>query len=120
VAYYLTSPQPDTLAVARTVLTTLTTFGGLILIVFVEPPTPFWTGGDDFSGDWRPTILAVILGVIYLLIMVIPSLREFFELSALRLVDYGVMAVLLLIWTLVLRFTWHAQIFTRFLRLDGA
>jgi cation-transporting P-type ATPase E len=120
IAYLLTTPQADALPLARTMLTTLTTFGGLLLIVFVEPPTQFWTGGDELSGDWRPTIVAAALAIVYILIMLVPSLRDFFELSALRFVDWGVIIALLLVWIFVQRFIWRTHIVTRFLRLGGA
>ena len=119
IGYELTAPPESALALARTVLTTVTTFGGLLLILFVEPPTQFWTVGDETSGDWRPTILAIVLGLVYIVIMLVPGLRDFFELTALSLSDWAVMVVSLVVWVFVLRFFWRAEIFTRFLRLDG-
>jgi cation-transporting ATPase E len=108
--------QARALDISRTVLTTLVTFGGLILVLFVEPPTPFWVGGDELSGDWRPTILSIILGLAYLGIMAFQPLRDFFQLSPLRLIDWLVVAVSLIIWTFALRAMWRADLFTRFLR----
>lgn len=110
--------QAQTLLTARTVLTTLTTIGGLILIIFVEPPTQFWVAGDDFSGDWRPTIMALVLIVIYIVIMLVPGMHEFFELAALDVKDWAIMAAVLVGWTLGLRFLWRTRIFARFLRLQ--
>ena len=49
------------LLVAQTALTTVCVFCGLLLVVFSKPPTPAWTGGDELSGDWRPTALAALL-----------------------------------------------------------
>jgi len=117
VAYFLTAPPADALALARTMLTTLTTFGGLILILFTEPPAPFWAVLDEPLADRRPTILALALGIVYVAIMLVPSLRDFFELTPLRLLDWSVMSVLLIGWTFGLRFIWRAQIFSRFLRV---
>jgi cation-transporting P-type ATPase E len=121
VADLLANPGADALGLARTVLTTLTTFGGLLLILFAEPPTSFWmTAPDDHIGDWRPAIVASVLGVSYIIIMLVPGLRDFFELSPLRLVDYGVIAVALVAWIFILRYIWRAHIFARFLRLKLA
>jgi cation-transporting P-type ATPase E len=116
VAYSLTTPTDDTLALARTMLTTLTTFGGLILILFAEPPTSFWAAFTEPIADWRPTILTLALGIFYILMLVVPSLREFFELAPLRVLDWVILIVLLIVWTFAMRFIWRAQIFTRFLR----
>jgi cation-transporting ATPase E len=118
IAYELTTPSDVALGLARTMLTTVTTFGGLLLILFVEPPIKFWVGGDEFSGDWRPTILAVVLGIVYVLIMLVPGLRDFFELTPLNLSNWAVTGVSLAIWVFVVRFLWRARIFARFLRLD--
>jgi cation-transporting ATPase E len=118
VYYELTAPSDVGLSLARTALTTVTTFGGLLLILLVEPPTKFWAGGDEFSGDWRPAMLAFVLGMVYIVIMVVPGLRDFFELVPLALNDWLITAGSLLVWLLVLRFLWRADIFTRFLRLD--
>ncbi|MFN2220238.1 MAG: HAD-IC family P-type ATPase, partial [Anaerolineae bacterium] len=51
--------------IARTALTTVTILCGLVLIPFVEPPTKAWVGGDVLSGDWRPTLLAAGMLVLY-------------------------------------------------------
>ncbi|MEJ2266859.1 MAG: hypothetical protein P8X95_25725, partial [Anaerolineales bacterium] len=66
--------------VARTGLTTITVLCGLLLIPFVEPPTAWWVGGDEFSGDWRPTLLAAGMLGGFALVMALPVLRSFFEL----------------------------------------
>lgn len=105
------------LAVSRTVLTTLLTLGGLLLLPLVEPPTHFWEGGDDYSGDWRPTWLALGLAVIYLVILFVPALRDFFELSTLQLQDFVFIGAALLAWLLALRFIWRARLLPRFLRI---
>ena len=44
---------------AQSALSAFLVFAGLLLVIFVEPPTPWWTGGDVLSGDWRPTWLAL-------------------------------------------------------------
>jgi cation-transporting ATPase E len=105
-------------SIAQTVLTTLITVGGLLLVIFVEPPTRAWVGGDEYSGDWRPTILAVALILIYGAIMLVPALRTFFELAQLNLKDYAIIGVLLVAWGFALRFIWRARLFDRFLGLN--
>jgi cation-transporting ATPase E len=105
--------------VARTALTTATVFCGLVLILFVEPPTPAWAGGDALSGDWRPTLLAVGLLGLYLLIVAVPPLRGFFELAPLRPADYGLLAAVVAVWALVLRFIWRADLLERLLAPEG-
>ncbi|MBN8591622.1 MAG: HAD-IC family P-type ATPase [Anaerolineae bacterium] len=122
---YILFPPPEIAAdevvsMARTVLNTLTVYGGLMLILFVEPQTPFWTGGDDLAGDTRPVVLTIIMGLTYAVILLVPGLREFFQLHVLRLVDYAAIAGALMLWGLLLRWMWRAKIFTRFLRLESS
>jgi len=119
-AYALADTGEDALLLSRTVLTTLTTFGGLILILFAAPPTVFWTTGlDKPTNDRRPAIVAVVLAVLYVVILLVPGLRDFFELFPLRLADYALIAALLVVWTFALRAIWRARLFARFLRLEA-
>ena len=98
---------------SRTVLTTTLTLCGLLLIPFVEPPTQGWVGGDVYSGDRRPTILAGLMLALFILIMVVPSFRDFFELSPLGLLDIAIILAVVAAWTFTLRFIWRARILER-------
>ncbi|MDX2077396.1 MAG: HAD-IC family P-type ATPase, partial [bacterium] len=103
---------------ARTALTTAIIFMGLGLIVFVEPPIHFLSGGSNFSGDWRPTISAgVMLGIYFLLVLIEPT-RQFFELELLSLNDYVLISGLVLAWGIALRFIWKFKVLERFLGIS--
>jgi cation-transporting ATPase E len=101
--------------VARSALTTATVLCGLLLIPFVEPPTDWWVGGDELSGDWRPSALAVAMLLLYALILAVPVLREFFELVPLRAIDYLWIALAVVVWALLLRVIWRRRLFERLL-----
>jgi len=103
---------------AQTALTTFTVFAGLLLVVFVEPPTRFFVAGDDFSGDWRPTLLSLGLLVGYLAIVLIEPLRSFFEMVALPSLAYVAIGLLTIVWMLVLRIAWRQRWLDRFLKID--
>nr|NIN65998.1 haloacid dehalogenase [Anaerolineae bacterium]NIN96169.1 haloacid dehalogenase [Anaerolineae bacterium]NIQ78001.1 haloacid dehalogenase [Anaerolineae bacterium] len=92
---------------ARTALTTVTVACGVVLIPFVEPPNSAWVGGDVLSGDWRPTALALGMFGVYAVVLAVPPLRFFFELSLLRPLDYVVIAIVVAVWALLLRFIWR-------------
>jgi cation-transporting ATPase E len=104
--------------VARTALTTATVLCGLVLIPFVEPPTPGWVAGDELSGDWRPTALALGMLGVYACVMGIPVLRDSFELVSLRLADYALIGIAVLVWGLLLRFIWRTRLLERLLSRD--
>ena len=109
--------QGEALAVARTILTSVTTLAGLVLIVFVEPPTQFWTGGDEYSGDWRPTIVAILLAILYIIILLVPNFRTTFELTELTRRDWIIVISVVALWAMIQRFLWRAKVFDKLLRL---
>ena len=74
-------------AVAQTALTVVSVLCGLLLVVFVEPPTPAWTGGEVLSSDRRPAILAAVLLAAFVAILTIPPMRDSLELSPLAPAD---------------------------------
>ncbi|MBI5666865.1 MAG: HAD-IC family P-type ATPase [Chloroflexi bacterium] len=108
----------EALAVSRTILTALVTLGGLLLLPLVEPPTRFWEGGDDYSGDWRPTLLAIALGAAFIIVLFVPALRDFFELAALQPQDFVFIGAALLVWLFTVRFIWRSRLLQRFMHLE--
>jgi cation-transporting ATPase E len=86
---------------------------GLLLVVFVEPPTPWWTGGDVLSGDGRPALLAMLLSAVFVMILTMAPLRDFFELSLLGLADWVVLAGVTGIWVLAVHRAWRARVLGR-------
>lgn len=103
---------------AQTALTVFTTWASLILVLFVEPPTQFFVGGDSFSGDKRPTLLAIALFIGFSAIFIIEPVRSFFELIALPWWAFGLLALVTLIWMLVLRIAWRQRWLERFLGVE--
>lgn len=106
------------LPVAQSALTTVTVLGGLLLIPLVEPPSPAWVGGDRLSGDPRPAWLAALLALAYLAMAAFPPLRQFADLAPLRSLDYLLLAGVVVLWGLALRFTWRARLLDRVLGTD--
>jgi cation-transporting P-type ATPase E len=104
--------------VAQSALTTFSVLCALLLIVFVEPPTPAWTGGDVFSGDWKPSIMAAGLFFAYVLIIAYDPLRQFFELAPLAIVDYLLISLAVAAWAFTARLVWRARLLDRFLGVD--
>lgn len=102
----------------RSALVTILVLGQLCLLPFLKPPTRAWVGGEPYSGDWRYTLMAIALLGIYLLIVALPPLREFFELSPLSLPGYLYIGLVAVEWCLLLRFIWRSRFFDRFLGVD--
>jgi cation-transporting ATPase E len=107
----------DDVALARTIVTVVAVLCGLVLVPFVEPPTLAWTGGDELSGDRRPSLLALALAGVLAVVLAVPALRSFFELSALAPRDLGIVALAVAGWAFALRAIWRNNLVRRFLGL---
>lgn len=105
---------------AQTALTMFTTLASLLLVVFVEPPIQFFVGGDEFSGDRRPTILMIGMFLVFLGVLFVEPLRHFFEMLILSQATYFVIIAAVAVWTIVLRAAWRGRWLERFLRLEPA
>lgn len=104
--YFLVSGDLD---LARGAATTAAMFCGLLLVVFAEPPTPAWVAGDAFSGDWRPTLVALGMVGLYGFIMGVPLLREFYGLTPLPGADLLGLSGVAGAWALAVRGLWRHQ-----------
>lgn len=102
----------------RTALVTILVLCELFLIPFLKPPTTAWVGGEPLSGDWRYSITALVLLVVYMTILAVPPLRKFFELASLSLLECLFLGLVALEWCLILRAIWRTRFLDRFLGVD--
>jgi len=103
---------------AQSSLVTFTLYCGLLLVIFAQPPLKIFVGGNEFSGDWRPTILAGIILVAYFVIIQVDPLRKIFNLEILTLVDYIMLGILAALWGVIMQLTWRYKLLDRFLKVD--
>ena len=109
---------------AQSTLAVFLVFVGLFLVIFAEPPSPWWTGGNPLSGDRRPTYLALALMAVFLVLLAVPPLRSLFALAPLDLPHIGLVALSLLAWLFAVRALWRTRFLVRVLgapsrRLDA-
>jgi cation-transporting ATPase E len=102
----------------RTALVIILVLCHLCLLPFLKPPTRFWVGGAPLSGDWRYTIAAAILFVIFLITIEFPPLRNFFHLAPLYWLDLVFLILVAIEWCLILRVLWRTRFFDRFLGVN--
>lgn len=102
----------------RTALVTILILCQLLLIPFLKPPTKAWVGGEPLSGDWRYTIMALVVLIGYLLILAVPISRRFFELAPLSPFDCLFLGFVAIEWCLILRAVWRTRFLDRFLGVD--
>lgn len=97
---------------ARVVATHLLITTGLLLVVFVQPPTEFWVGGDTLSNDKRPARFALILFFLFTLLTIVPYTSEPLDIQTLRPTEhYLILFAITAIWVLTLRALWRADWF---------
>jgi cation-transporting ATPase E len=113
---FLTTFAPQILA-AQTALSVFLIGAGLFLVIFVEPPTAWWTGGDALSGDWRPTYLAAGLAAAAVIVLLVPDLRAFFDLAPLTPLHVALILGCLAVWFVLLRLIWRRQWLEKWLGL---
>ncbi|MHB8960549.1 MAG: HAD-IC family P-type ATPase [Candidatus Limnocylindrales bacterium] len=105
---------------ARTALTAFLVFAGLLLILFVEPPTAWFAVAEPLTADRRPAILAIVLAVTFIATMVSGTARDFFSFGLPTPRDVALVVVAVVVWTLLVREAWRRQLVERFLGIaDG-
>lgn len=105
-------------AIPRTALVTILVLCQLFLLPFLKPPTTAWVAGEPLSGDWRYTMTSLILIMVYILILVLPPLRNFFELAPMDFSDLLFLGLVAVEWSLILRAVWRTRFLDRFLGID--
>ena len=101
---------------AQTALVTFFVLTGILLMVFADPPTRWFAGGSPFQhGQWLSTAGAVALIVGYYVVLLVPALREFFELVPLPTSFHVAILVTTVLWIFLQRYVWRANLLERFL-----
>jgi hypothetical protein len=102
------------IAYSRIVVTHLLVGTGLLLVIFAQPPSPFWVGGDTLSGDRRPAMMTIGLWFLFLILTIAPVTSRLMGLSTLRPTEhYLFVLALLAVWVAVQRSLWRAEWFRR-------
>ena len=107
-----------TLPRAQTVVISFLTVCGLLLVMFIEPPSRFWAGRDEPSGDRRPTWLAIVLLVGLLAIAFVPTLSGLFDLRPVKPLDAAVIVAAATVWVFLVRWAWRRRLLESFLGID--
>lgn len=103
---------------AQTALLTFFVLTGALLMVFAQPPAEWLAGGAKVSKNWLPALAAVALVVAYSAVLVIPGLRNFFQLVPLPASYYLIIIGATLAWAALLQLVWRRRTLERFLDLE--
>ncbi len=102
-------------AEARTALTSFLVFIGLFLVVFVEPPTKWLAVVEPRTADLRPTILAIVLALGYLVTLALPAARDFFAFAVPGPREAAIAVLAAVAWVPLIRVFWKRRLIERFL-----
>ena len=103
---------------AQTALTTFFVFSGIMLMLFADPPTKWFVGGSEYTGNKLVVIADDVLIVAYLILLMIQPLRAFFQLVPLPWIFSLVIGILTLVWMFLQRTVWRSNWLERFLDMD--
>jgi cation-transporting P-type ATPase E len=109
----------NALFMARNALVAFLVFCGLLLILFLKPPTRFWVGGAPLSGDWRYPLMALAMLSVFIVLLAVPGLRSLFDLQLLMPVDYLILALMAFLWALLVRLAWRYRWLEQFFKTDA-
>lgn len=99
--YYLA--HTGSVAIARSALITITTFCGTLLIPILAPSNRSGSAGRARLRDldWRPTVLAVAMTVLFGALMALPLARWFYEIEPIPAADVVRLGLIAIAWALV-------------------
>lgn len=80
---------------------------GLLIVLFAQPPSPAWVGGSSLNGDLRPAAMVIGLFALYILVIAVPGLRHFFELTTLPFSGYVMIGFVVAGWAIIVRTLWR-------------
>jgi cation-transporting ATPase E len=100
---------------AQTALVTFFVWTGVLLMWFAQPPIRWFAGGSPYRGS-RLVVLAA-LGLIagYYVILLVPALREFFELVPIPWQFHAMIILATLLWIVLQRWVYRKALLERFL-----
>ena len=103
---------------AQTVLTAVAVLCGLLVVLFVRPPSTMWQGGAPLARDWRVPVLVALLAVAGGFAFFHDGLRDFFMLAELGLMDIVVVLAATVAWAYGMHVFWQRGMLRRLLGLD--
>ncbi len=110
VVYEFFLPASGDVDLAQTALTITATGCGLLIILFLEPPTEGWVGATPLSGDWRPAALTAGLFGLFAASMAVPTARDFYELTLPDVWGFFMIALVIIAWAYSIRAVWRANL----------
>ena len=92
-----------------------------LLLLFLEPPSRFFTGWrKEVSPDKRPALLALALIVVFQVLYFVPTIGAYFGILEKPPTVYLRILAFVVVWFFLIRAIWRHRLFERFLGLTSA
>lgn len=119
--YELSVRRTGNIAYAHLTVTYALLGAGWLRVLFVQPPTPFWVGGAELSGDRRVIRLVIGTVAVFFIVLLVPIFREWLRIDFLQSsVDYVWVVGAATIWALSVRTIWRSGTVRRYLAVVAA
>jgi len=89
--------------IAQSNLSLFLSIATMLMVLFLHPPHPFFTGWRPLSPDRRPAKMTLGLIVLFLALLKIPPVADYFGIISAPLWVFGILGLFLLIWLLGFR-----------------
>ena len=103
---------------AAPIVTAVAVLCGLLVVLFVRPPSPMWAGGAPLARDWRVVALVALLTIAAVAAFFNDGLRDFFMLATLGPIDVVVVLAATAAWTYGMHIFWQRGLLRRLLGMD--
>jgi cation-transporting ATPase E len=112
--YFLTTRDASVIE-ARSVLTLTGVFGGLLVIILAEKDREVWRNGSLQFRDYRRMALTLVMLAGVVVVMLVPGLRDFFEIVNHSAQEFAISIGALAVWLVVLVMLWRYDVLERLL-----
>ncbi|MBZ0282191.1 MAG: hypothetical protein K8L97_15730, partial [Anaerolineae bacterium] len=83
------------------------------IIMLAEREREHWRNGGAPAYDPRRLLLVLAMLILFGVVMVVPALRDFFEMKPLSLEDIGTIAASMTAWSVILLVLWRYDVLER-------
>jgi cation-transporting ATPase E len=121
----ITSSSPEVLSslieriipLMRTVLSSFLILSGLILVIFISAPTKWLSPNQKATGNWQPSVLAILLIAAFFYLLDKEYFLSFWEMSRLNVIEIVVVVLFVVGWFFNLKQIWQKDLLSKILGL---
>jgi cation-transporting ATPase E len=80
---------------------------GILLVLFIKPPSKFWVGESPLRGDKRFVWMVIVMLILFAIVVMIPLAQELLKVAPLQQVEhYFLILGTVLVWVVLTKLIW--------------